>query len=192
MVTESINEYIFSLNDINECKELTVNKLDIDGEILTIDLNDLYNIPNLESLSICNMTIGENDIFVLENLKNLKILKLYNCDFSNKLLSSYFNNILINELVVDNTELDFNLIKVKYNKVIAKNISNIYDINSSELDISNAIGVDAEKIDFRKYDKLIISKSQYISQKGIFTKQKGSTKIIVKSDLYDVVERTYE
>lgn len=192
MNTKSIEEYIYSLENPKDCKELTINKLSITGEIQTIDLNDLYNFQKLERLSLCNMTIGENDLLILEKLENLKVLKLYNCDFSNDNLYAYFNSIDIEELVIDNTEINFNSIKKKYNKVIAKNVAHVYDINCIELDISKATTVDFQKLEFEKYEKLIVSKSQYSSQKNIFTEYKNKIELVVKDDYYDELGDLYE
>lgn len=168
MITQSIKDYVFSLKNIDECTELTINKLDIDGEILAVDLNDLYKFPNLENLSLCNMTIGENDMIILSSLPKLKTLKLYNCDFSNNNLYLYFNNLLIDELFIDNTEIDFNLIKKKFDKVTARNVVQIYDINCNELNISKAISVDFKRIEMEKYNKITISKSQYLNNRNLF------------------------
>lgn len=192
MNTKSIEEYIYSLENPKDCKELTINKLSITGEIQTVDLNDLYNFQKLESLSLCNMTIGENDLLILEKLENLKVLKLYNCDFSNDNLYAYFNSIDIEELVIDNTEINFNSIKKKYNKVIAKNVAHVYDIDCIELDISKATTVDFQKLEFEKYEKLIVSKSQYSSQKNIFTEYKNKIELVVKDDYYDELGDLYE
>lgn len=192
MNTKSIEEYIYSLENSKDCKELTINKLSITGEIQTIDLNDLYNFQKLERLSLCNMTIGENDLLILEKLENLKVLKLYNCDFSNDNLYAYFNSIDIEELVIDNTEINFNSIKKKYNKVIAKNVAHVYDIDCIELDISKATTVDFQKLEFEKYEKLIVSKSQYSSQKNIFTEYKNKIELVVKDDYYDELGDLYE
>lgn len=192
MNTKSIEEYIYSLENPKECKELTINKLSITGEVQTVDLNDLYNFPKLESLSLCNMTFGENDLLILGKLENLKVLKLYNCDFSNDNLCAYFNSIEIEELVIDNTEMNFNAIKKKYNKVIAKNVANIYDINCNELDISKAIAVDFQKLYFEKYEKLIVNKFQYLSQKNIFIEYKNNIELVVKDDYYDEMGDIYE
>ncbi len=192
MNTKSIEEYIYSLENPKDCKELTINKLSITGEIQTIDLNDLYNFQKLERLSLCNMTIGENDLLILEKLENLKVLKLYNCDFSNDNLYAYFNSIDIEELVIDNTEINFNSIKKKYNKVIAKNVAHVYDIDCIELDISKATTVDFQKLEFEKYEKLIVSKSQYSSQKKIFTEYKNKIELVVKDDYYDELGDLYE
>lgn len=192
MSTKSIEEYIYSLENPRECRELTINKLSITGEIQTVDLNDLYNFPKLESLSLCNMTIGENDLLILGKLKSLKVLKLYNCDFSNDNLYAYFNSIDIEELTIDNTEMDFNSIKKKYEKVVAKNVINIYDIDCIELDISKAITVDFQKLEFEKYEKLIVSKSQYSSQKNIFTEYENNIGLVVKDDYYDEIGDIYE
>ena len=192
MNTKSIEEYIYSLENPKDCKELTINKLSITGEIQTVDLNDLYNFQKLERLSLCNMTIGENDLLILEKLENLKVLKLYNCDFSNDNLYAYFNSIDIEELVIDNTEINFNSIKKKYNKVIAKNVAHIYDIDCIELDISKATTVDFQKLEFEKYEKLIVSKSQYSSQKNIFTEYKNKIELVVKDDYYDELGDLYE
>ncbi len=192
MNTKSIEEYIYSLENPKDCKELTINKLSITGEIQTIDLNDLYNFQKLERLSLCNMTIGENDLLILEKLENLKVLKLYNCDFSNDNLYAYFNSIDIEELVIDNTEINFNSIKKKYNKVIAKNVAHVYDIDCIELDISKATTVDFQKLEFEKYEKLIVSKSQYSSQKNIFTEYKNKIELVVKDDYYDELGDLYE
>lgn len=192
MNTKSVEEYIYSLENPKECKELTINKLSITGEVQTIDLNDLYNFPKLEILSLCNMTIGENDLLILGKLENLKVLKLYSCDFSNDNLYAYFNSIEIEELVIDNTEMNFSTIKKKYNKVIAKNVANIYDINCNELDISKAITVDFHKLHFEKYEKLIVSKSQYLSQKNIFVEYKNNIELVVKDGYYDEMGDIYE
>lgn len=192
MSTKSIEEYIYSLENPRECRELTINKLSITGEIQTVDLNDLYNFPKLESLSLCNMTIGENDLLILGKLESLKVLKLYNCDFSNDKLYAYFNSIDIEELTIDNTEMDFNSIKKKYKKVVAKNVINIYDIDCIELDISKAITVDFQKLEFEKYEKLIVSKSQYSSQKNIFTEYENNIGLVVKDDYYDEIGDIYE
>lgn len=192
MNTKSIEEYIYSLENPKDCKELTINKLSITGEIQTVDLNDLYNFQKLERLSLCNMTIGENDLLILEKLENLKVLKLYNCDFSNDNLYAYFNSIDIEELVIDNTEINFNSIKKKYNKVIAKNVAHVYDIDCIELDISEATTVDFQKLEFEKYEKLIVSKSQYSSQKNIFTEYKNKIELVVKDDYYDELGDLYE
>ena len=192
MNTKSIEEYIYSLENPKDCKELTINKLSITGEIQTIDLNDLYNFQKLERLSLCNMTIGENDLLILEKLENLKVLQLYNCDFSNDNLYAYFNSIDIEELVIDNTEINFNSIKKKYNKVIAKNVAHVYDIDCIELDISKATTVDFQKLEFEKYEKLIVSKSQYSSQKKIFTEYKNKIELVVKDDYYDELGDLYE
>lgn len=192
MITESIKDYVYSLENPNECRELTINKLSITGEILAVDLNDLYNFPNLESLSLCNMTIGENDLLILESLEYLKVLKLYNCDFSNNNLYIYFNKLSIEELVLDNTEIDFNLIKKKFNKVTLKNVVNIYGVDCNELDISKAITVDFQKLSIEKYVRLIISKSQYLTNKNILTVNGNNIQLVVKSDYYDEIEDVYE
>lgn len=191
MNTKSIEEYIYSLDNPKECKELTINKLSITGEIQTVDLNDLYNFPNLESLSLCNMTIGEQDLLILESIKTLKALKLYNCDFSNDNLYAYFNNIEIEELVIDNTEIDFSLIDKKYNIVVARDVSNVYGISCNELNISKANNVDFQKLEIEKYNKLVISESQYSSQKELFKASNG-IEILIKSDFYDEIGDIYE
>ena len=186
MITQSIKDYVFSLKNIDECTELTINKLDIDGEILAVDLNDLYKFPNLENLSLCNMTIGENDMIILSSLPKLKTLKLYNCDFSNNNLYLYFNNLLIDELFIDNTEIDFNLIKKKFDKVTARNVVQIYDINCNELNISKAISVDFKRIEMEKYNKIIISKSQYLNNKNLF-ENNSDVELSVVDDYYNEI-----
>lgn len=191
MNTKSIEEYIYSLENPKECNELTINKLSITGEIQTVDLNDLYNFPKLESLSLCNMTIGENDLLILESIKTLKALKLYNCDFSNDNLYAYLNNIEIEELVIDNTEIDFSLIDKKYNIVVARDVSNVYGISCDELNVSKANNVDFQKLEIEKYNKLIISESQYSSQKELFKASNG-IEILIKSDFYDEIGDIYE
>lgn len=186
MITQSIKNYVFSLKNIDECAELTINRLDIDGEILAVDLNDLYKFPNLEGLSLCNLTIGENDMIILHSLPKLKTLKLYNCDFSNNNLYLYFNNSSIDELFIDNTEIDFNLIKKKFDKVTARNVVQIYDINCNELNISKAISVDFKRIEIEKYNKITISKSQYLNNKNLF-ENNSDVELSVVDDYYNEI-----
>ena len=188
MVTESIKDYAFALNSLDDCKELTVNKLDIDGNILSVDLNDLYNFKNLKSLSLCNMTIGENDLLILKSLNNLKTLKLYNCDFSNNDLFNYFNDLTIDELVLDNTEINFNLIKKHFKNVIVKNISNIYNINADCLNISKSLIVDFNNLKTNEYKKLIVNKNQYLKNQQLLK----NSNIEVVNEYYDEVGDIYE
>lgn len=54
--------------------------------------DDLYKFPNLEILSLCNMTIRENDMVILCSLPKLKTIKLYNCDFSDDNLLIIFQS----------------------------------------------------------------------------------------------------
>ncbi len=186
MNTQSIKDYVYSLKNIDECTELTINKIDIDGEILAVDLNDLYKFPNLNSLSLCNMTIGENDMMILSSLPKLKTLKLYNCDFSNNDLYFYFNNLSIDELFIDNTEINFNLIKKKFDMVTARNVIQIYNINCNELNISKADSVDFERIEIKKYNKITVSKSQYLHNKTLFKNNNG-VEISVVDEYYNVI-----
>ena len=74
MVTESIRDFVFALNNLDDCVELTINKLSVDGNVLVVDLNDLYSFPNLENLSLCDMTIGERDLLILESFWIASIL----------------------------------------------------------------------------------------------------------------------
>ena len=189
MNTQSVNDYVFSLRNIDECTELTINKIDVNGEILSVDLNDLYKFPNLEILSLCNMTIGENDMVILCSLPKLKTLKLYNCDFSNDNLYLYFNNFSIEKLLIDNTEIDFNLIKKKFDVVTARNVAQIYGINCYELNICKANSVDFNKIEIEKYNKIIISKSQYLHNQNLL-KNNSNVELLVVDDYYNEIGDT--
>lgn len=185
MITESIKDYVFSLNNLEDCTELTINKLGIDGNILAVDLNDLNNFPNLESLSLCNMTIGEKDFLILESLVNLKTLKLYNCDFSNENLISFFNNLSIENLLLDSTEVNFSKIKKYFNKIVLKNVENIHGVECESLDISKAKLVDFNKLNIENYINLTVSKTQYMENKEILKSYNNN--LTIMNDFYDEV-----
>ena len=48
------------------------------------------------------------------------------------------------------------------------------------------------KLYFEKYEKLIVNKFQYLSQKNIFIEYKNNIELVVKDDYYDEMGDIYE
>lgn len=191
MITESIIQYVESMESLDECTELTVNKFDISGNLLFVDLNDLKNFKNLEKLSLCNLVLDFEDLFVISSLDKLHSLALYNCELNDDSLAEFINKTNIEELLLDNTKINFNLIDKCLEKVIIKNLKINNNINCNVLDVSQAL-VDFNSFVFGKCSTLILSRSQFDSNEELLKLYIGKKHIIVKSDFYDSVEVEYE
>ena len=80
MKTDSIIEYMSAVSDYNSITELNINKFDIVGEIQNVDLNDLEYFPNLQKLTLSNLTLDDDDLTNISKLNNLEVLELFNCE----------------------------------------------------------------------------------------------------------------
>lgn len=188
MKTESIIEYVNAIDDYNNITELNINRFNILGEILCVDLNDLEYFPRLSKLSLFSLSLDDKDLQKIASLNNLEVLELYNCDISIDGFFYLFNDMKCSNLLLDNSYVDFSKINIRYNKIILRNIVGINNFKCDVLDIS--------KTDFdimnlpNDLKTLIISKTQYDMYEEFFKSKK--IHLVVKSDEYDEVVAEYE
>lgn len=189
MKTESIIEYLSAVDNVADITELMINRFDISGNIINVDINDLKNFDNLKKISISNMVLNEEDLLVISGISGLKILELYNCELVNLDLSKYINKMSLDKLLLDNTILSYKLIEKAIDYVVIKN-SNLDEIvKCNILDITKA-EVDLNSFNLKNYRQIIMSEKQF--DKKYIDLLEGKVKITVMNDLYDIVEAEYE
>lgn len=189
--TQTIIDYIVGsdCDSFNDIKELVVDRF-VFGDIVSVSLYDLDNFPNLESLTLSNLVISYDDFMCISRCSKLNKLELHNCEFVDD-IEDLFNNLDIDNLVIDNTKFNFNLVNKDFNSITV--INTLYNgINGyiNSLDISRA-SYDS-RLSFDSVYNITISNSQYNSNKNMFNNLIGNTKVIVNEDNSYFVEEVYE
>ena len=184
MKTESIISYLETFKGTKEeVLELTINRFNIVGEIAEVDLIDLLNFPNLESLILINLTLSDKEIMVLTKLNNLTKLNLINCE----IICSYIPTELlkIKTLVLDNSNFEEYI-----NNSLFVNLESFIDLVKCKNIITNTLKIDKSDINILDFNlnpikHLIISEKQYKDNLGLLNNLK--IKLTVKANDYDKV-----
>lgn len=191
MKTESIIDFLNSYYGSYEAvKELTINRFNIVGDILQVDLIDLLNFPNIESLTLINIIIDDKIIAIFTKLNNLSKLNLINCE----IISSYIPTDLlhIKTLIIDNSNFEeyFNHVTLEYLEL--KNMKiNCQQINTNVLKIDKS-NIDLNKVNFSNIKHLIISETQFNNNKNLLCNNHLGIKLTVMDNVYDKVVTEYE
>lgn len=73
-----------SKDELDNIKNFSINNYTYSGVLKGINLNELENLPNLESLTLQHFQISDQEIKALENLRSLKDLFFSECSFNAK------------------------------------------------------------------------------------------------------------
>ena len=71
-----------TLSDLGQVHDVSINQLNIRGEVIDTTMLDLLFFKNLRELTIQNFEINEHNVVYLEKLENLQNLSLSSCKFS--------------------------------------------------------------------------------------------------------------
>lgn len=94
MINKSISKV--NIEDLSKIKDITLNAIDMQGNLNSNDLEDLKIFPKLEICTIRNYKIDDLNYESLEKLNNidtLQKLRIYDCKFEKKDLSINIDNI---------------------------------------------------------------------------------------------------
>lgn len=183
VIEMSLNKTIdnITIDDLDKIKYLMINRVDYD-DVLDVDSNDLKLFKNLEELSINNCMIDEEFINNIKELVKLNKISFINCDFVDD-ATNYFNDLLINELVLDSNIGINNITFSNIHKLVLINCSFNCVINNVDiLDITRSkdINIDLEK---SNYHDLIISREHNIDN-YLFIK----SRIIIKDEFDEEIK----
>lgn len=178
MKTQSIIDYLSIFDgNIEDIKDLTINRFDIVKDIQEVDLNDLLNFPNLTSLTFNGLVFNEKEFEILDKLNNLTSIMFVNCDlFTVGNIFAKIDNLILDNTKISNVIFDrsYNTLEIRHMKIDAKNIS------ASNL-IVNYADIDFNIIDFDELKSLTVSIEQYKNNKELF-KSLNFTNVIVRDD----------
>ena len=191
MKTKSIIEYLKCFNGSKEdVKDLTINHFNIDKTIEEVDLKDLLNFPNLEKLTLINLTLDDESLMILTKLNNLTKLNLINCEVLIK--KDYKELLKITRLFLDNTYFEEYITNNPLEYLELKNIIiNCENIKTNIL-VINKSNINVNKIDFNNINTLIISKKQIEENKEFLLKNKLNVHLTIKDDKFDEVLNEYD
>lgn len=151
----------FSKVELESVNTLTVSRVSLEGEVLSVNFSDLLNFPLLENLTIDSSIIDVNTMKVLEQLPNLVDISLYDCDVVENIYL-YLENMQIRNFIICNTKIDVKKLNGYYETLTLEgfDISNlncfgitldIYASNIKSLDFLNGYN----------FEELVISREQY-------------------------------
>lgn len=136
------NKEDITLEDFLKIKSITLNPVTLDNEYVPIEFDDLQYFRNLESLSISNTKIDEEELKYIYTLPELKRLSLYDCSLDTLKDINYLKKLEVLEF----SHLNYNdissistLSNLKELKIAGTNIDSlefIRNLNLISLDIS--------------------------------------------------------
>lgn len=94
MINKSISKV--NIEDLSKIKDITLNAIDMQGNLNSNDLEDLKIFPKLEICTIRNYKIDDlnyESLAKLNNIDTLQKLRIYDCKFEKKDLSINIDNI---------------------------------------------------------------------------------------------------
>lgn len=119
MINKSISKV--NIEDLSKIKDITLNAIDMQGNLNSNDLEDLKIFPKLEICTIRNYKIDDLNYESLEKLNNidtLQKLRIYDCKFERKDLSINIdtiefiscNNLSIGEIIGNSNIKQLNIL----------------------------------------------------------------------------------
>lgn len=187
MITESILDALellyskrenFSSEELDKVEFLTIKKIDYDGEILSVDFNDLLNFKNLKNLAIDGCMLDLNLMLVLQKLPFLENLSLYNCEVIEDIYP-LFENINIKNLLLDNTNFDLTKLSHNYENLKVSSVE-FRPFNSfvKSLDVSSCKIDNLDLLLNCNFDEIIISYELYSNNQLLFDELDKSVTIM--------------
>lgn len=122
--------------DLDNINDITLNAKDVQDNIITNDLDDLKLFKNLQTCTIRNYEITQENLKMLKNINDIEELIIYNCKFdedifldikAKKLQFISCNNLNVGKLISNyniNTVFILHCLKLKIGDI--ENIKNIY------------------------------------------------------------------
>lgn len=169
--------------DLNNVKNLTLNKYEIGGKETDIDLNELRFLKNLKTLILNKFSIDKNIISYINDNKNLEAIQFTNCKFEDIIQI----NKEINYVVFDyceNVKLEFfnnnKTIKMIGSKIDLKQLKQFEDIE--ELYFQNCEIQNIEEILKYQKLKLINLDGSSFENKNVLTKIPKNVKVKYKEE----------
>ncbi len=170
----------FSNEELDSIDVLTINRLDYDGNFLTVDFNDLDYFKNLKEIVVENCILDDVSIRKISEHKGLKRLTICNCDVIEDIYAT-FNEISTSELFIINSNINLSLISGYYELVYFENMDfSSIDVLGKRLDVSHCEIKDIDSVLTQGFDEIIVSHNQYEQFKDIFTQ--SDKKVYVREE----------
>lgn len=151
----------FSKKELESVNTLTISRVSLDKEVLSVNFSDLLNFPNLENLTVDSCTLDTNVMKIFDQLPNLIDISFYDCEVVEDIYP-YLENIQMRNLIISNSNFKVEMLNGYYETLTLEgfNISNIncfgitLDIYASNLENVNFL----MGYNFEEY---VISRAQY-------------------------------
>ena len=170
MTTESIIRLLdsiyskkdsFSSEELDSIDVLTINRLDYDGNFLTVDFNDLDNFKNLKEIIVENCILDDASVKKISEHGGLKRLTICNCEVIEDIYAS-FNEIATSELFIINSDINLALVSGYYELVYLESMDfSSIDMLGKRLDVSRCEIEDIDIVLTQGFDEIVVSDNQF-------------------------------
>ncbi len=174
MKSSSINETLYlafgvkkyTKADYDKINHFTLSQYDVDGTNLELDLSELDNFVNLESVHIKDCALNDEKFSYLRRLKKLSFVR---CDFS-KVSEKFIPNALDELYLSDCSGLStqLNKPKVKYFEIHKMKLNPKFCPKATELNVAGCVLKNYDFLLSPPLKKLTISNEQYNAHKKLF------------------------
>lgn len=125
-----------TIDNIKEITSISLNGIDIDGDKIVYDVQELKILENLNTITLTNILINDEVIDVINSFIHLKLLILNECNF---ISTKSINVEIVNLIIVGGKNSDLsifqNLSKIKSLKILYNDefdINNVLKMNNLE------------------------------------------------------------
>ncbi len=170
----------FSPEELSRIETLTINRINPDKTLASVDFSDLLNFKNLKKLILDGITIDINTMAYISTVAGLHSLYLYNCEIVEDIYG-FFANSKIKDLKVCNTNFDLDSLTGYYEYLTLQGVTlKKFKPHVEVLNIVNCKVDDYESLVDYNYEELVVSIEQYDSYEEGFNN--SGRRVVVMED----------
>ena len=177
----------FTKEELDRVTTLIINRIDYDGNFLSVDFKDLDSFDNIEVLTIDGCML---DCFVMEkiiNHSNFKKVVFRNCDVVEDVYD-YFRKLNTEELAFINSNIDLTKVSGIYYRVYLETMKiGCLDSSGEILDVSHCEIEEIDDVLTSFFNTIVLSSRQYNAYENVI--KTSNKRIVIMKDNGQFVDK---
>ncbi len=177
----------FTKEELDRVTTLIINRIDYDGNFLSVDFKDLDSFDNIEVLTIDGCML---DCFVMEkiiNHSNFKKVVFRNCDVVEDVYD-YFRKLNTEELAFINSNIDLTKVSGIYYRVYLETMKiGCLDSSGEILDVSHCEIEEIDDVLTSFFNTIVLSSRQYNAYEDVI--KTSNKRIVIMKDNGQFVDK---
>ena len=177
----------FTKEELDRVTTLIINRIDYDGNFLSVDFKDLDSFDNIEVLTIEGCML---DCFVMEkiiNHSNFKKVVFRNCDVVEDVYD-YFRKLNTEELAFINSNIDLTKVSGIYYRVYLETMKiGCLDSSGEILDVSHCEIEEIDDVLTSFFNTIVLSSRQYNAYENVI--KTSNKRIVIMKDNGQFVDK---